>query len=410
MEHELEAYAARLTAEWDTLARALWPLRAVEDMARATAIVFWARSHGVAIDPLILTLPPRAGDTPAYAPIIGTLSDQGFGATGGVALTPEDKRTASGRLFLNTVRATVLAESQQDQHPVLVTTLVVLGYWALGLGFTLACAILFWIACRFLVSRRVSLRRAVQVWLLACIADLALAIITGPLVSESGPLGLFDADMLAFLVTVCAFPCLAFALLSRVLRGEPSAAAADRGWPLRRALRRAPVTRLLLLAITLLGPICNTLLGVAVAMTTAAIAPPVPGPALNAVLNHELAPADVWSQALFTVVTPTAAPSGSRTDAAQPRLLLLPRSLVHAQRRLFETMSRFPAKHPPELTHQDISGDDPALPFTVLRRITWPDGMPLPDGVTHYSVDGAPPFEARPPAGSREEPIPAPAR
>ena len=48
---EMEAYAAKLTAEWDRLAEKIWPFRAVEDMARATAIVFWARSESVPIDP-----------------------------------------------------------------------------------------------------------------------------------------------------------------------------------------------------------------------------------------------------------------------------------------------------------------------------------------------------------------------
>jgi len=40
----------------------------------------------------------------------------------------------------------------------------------------------------------------------------------------------------------------------------------------------------------------------------------------------------------------------------------------------------------------EVQGDDPALPVRSLKRIEWPPDRQPPPDVTHYSLDGRPPF------------------
>jgi biotin carboxyl carrier protein len=390
---ELEAYASRLTADWNRLAEKLWPFRAVQDMARATAIVFWARSEGVPIDPLIFTLPARTGFTPAYAPIVGVLADRSFAASGGVALTPEDKSTTTGRTFLNWMRSTLLAPNQNEEHPVLVTSLLVLLFAALALGFLFICSLLLWGACRFLSYPRVSLKQAIKVWTLICFADFVLAAAAAPFVREGGPLCYFDADMLAFFVTIVAFPWLLLVFLSRFSRTGGSSSSVR---PEERKPRR-PVIGISLVALGLLGPICNISISTALALATAAASRPVSGPIMNTLLTYELAPADVLSAALLSIATPLKDP-WKKHGNIESGIFILPRSLLYSQRPPFENASQIPSSSPEELTNPSTF-QNPALPFTVLQRIRWPDDMPVAKGLTHYSPDGKAPFDSGPSGG-----------
>jgi len=397
---EMEAYAATLTANWDQYADGMWSLHAVEDMARATAIVFWARAEQVPIDPLIFTLPPRTGYTPAHAPLVAAFSEQGVLVAGGVALTPEDRRTGLGRVFLHWMQQRFLAARDRATHPTLMTAFLVLIYGTCTAVVIFVCSLFLWVICRWRISRRFPLRRAMKVWLLACLADFALLALAAPLV-EGAALRAFDAELLAWLLTVIGFPWLLLWLLSRE-KGAPLPPEGAAG-----ALRRAPGARALLVGLGQLGPMCNASLALFVAFTTAAITKPVPGPGLCALLTYELAPANGWSEGLCSSPRPDGR-AGGVLWAGRQKDWSVPRSLAELDRPAFESPGPLSGP-PPETLGPGAEQQDAMLPVADLRPVTWPRDMPPVVGTTHYAPEGTPPPEllwaaAREEEGKQEEP------
>jgi hypothetical protein len=352
---EMEAYATKLTEHWADLARALPPFRAVQRLALTTAIVFWARDHGVPIDPVILTVPPETSLTPDYAPLVGAL-DTNFVIAGGVALTPEDRETALGHVFLSEIG--ILLNWESADLPLWVARII------LGIaGLTIAVLVLA--LPGFLLWRIAdasTFRRAVFVWAGVCVAEIVIVALLGSLILGDG-LSFFDRNLFALLSTLVLFPVLLFASSARWLDAHFD------GWRRRAAL-----------ALGLFGPIAAGSLGLGIACITIAATGSVPSPRLNRILTAEVSPYEAFAEGLATMAfTP-----GARTGHIIP----VPRSLMETQR--------------PDFVLHHYAGDadatinpgegNPFLPGAPLKKIEWSGDRSAVPGVTHYSIDGKPPF------------------
>ncbi len=353
---EMDAYTANLTAHWDDLARALPPFRAVQSLALTTAIVFWARDHAVPIDPVILTVPPETSLTPDYAPARGAHSSDRLTISGGVALTPEDRDVALGRTYLTAI--SFLLDQMSATMPAWIARFM-LGIAAVAcvaLALLLPSLLLWWIL------GRVSLRGALGVWTAVCVAEIVIVALLRPLILGD-MLSFFDRNLLALIATLVLFPILLFAATARWLDAHFD------GWR-----RRAT------LALGLFGPIAAGSLGLGIACMTIAMTGSVPSPLLNRILTAEVSPYEAFGEGLATMAfTP-----GARTGHVIP----VPRSLMETQR--------------PDFVLHHYAGDadatinpgegNPFLPGAPLKKIEWSGDRSAVPGVTHYSIDGKPPF------------------
>ncbi len=359
-DREMEAYAANLTRHWDDIAEHLWPFRAVERLARTTAMVFWARDHGVEIEPAILLLPPLAGVTPDYAPLVAVL-DTDLAITGGVALTPEDKRTTIGRMFLSYLALIMSADRGTS-----VTAILALLF---AIPSLLGGGLLFWLLLRAAArgsSQQIAYRRALLIWAALCGAQILLAAIISPL-TWGETLSFFDRDMLALGSTLAAFPVLLFAAIRMTFGRDVFRA--------RNGLRYAA------LALGLAGPFAASAAGVALACFTVLVTGPVPTPALNELLTAEIAISDASLRGLAT--------AGIKPDGRQ-LIYPVPQSLLETFRPQYDSPAFMSASDASDRLF--ASGPpDPTMPWESLNRIRWPSSTKSSE-VVHYSPDGEPPF------------------
>jgi hypothetical protein len=358
---EMEAYAENLTRRWNDIAEHLWPFRAVELLARTTAIVFWARDHGVEIDPEILLLPVRVAITPEYAPLVAAI-DTDRTIAGGVALTPEDKRTTVGRAFLS-----YIAHMMSDGGGLLGVLL--LGA-SLAVPSIFGGAFVLWLLMRMAAPghppRRVGYRHALLVWSALCGAQILLVGMLSPLIAGD-VLSFFDRDLLAMMATLVAFPVALFATLRFVTARD--------------VFRSRHGLRYAVLALGLAGPVAAGAAGIALACFTAALTGPVPTTALNELLTAELAVSEAVPQGLLTV---SVKPDGRRS------IYPVPRSLMEAFRPQYEGPIVPPTSGASEVITSDAK-PDLTMPWQSLKQIHWPPSTARSD-VVHYSADGEPPF------------------
>jgi hypothetical protein len=353
---EMQAYTDKLTQHWDEIASALPSFRAVQNLALVTAVVFWARDHGVPIDPIILTIPPETSLTPDYAPLVGAL-DSNFMITGGVALTPEDRDTALGHAFL----------SQIGYDLNLWSTLMPL--WAARSLFGLYGLAIMALALLLpaLILRRTTGARfsqSLRIWALVCAAEIVIVASLRPLILGD-VLSFFDRNLLALLSTLVLFPVLLFAVIRRWL-DEPLA---DKPWRRRTTL-----------ALGLAGPLVAGALGLGLAYMTIAATGPVPSLLLNRVLTAEVAPFEAFGEGIATV---SLAPGERRGH-----LVLVPQSLIETQRPDV-VLHHFTGASDDTI---DPSSNSRFFPSGRLKKISWPKDRPPRPGVTYYSTDGRPPF------------------
>jgi hypothetical protein len=376
---EMEAFADRLTRHWSELAEALSPFREVQQLALTTAIVFWARAERIEIEPAILLLPSEPAYTPEYARIVSTVRDgRSLSVCGGVALTPEDRGSALGREYLSGAGLAIERG----------TSLELAGVGAACLLLPLLLpSLLLWRLLREgagLKASRWTYKRALALWAALCGMELCACALVYPLLVAPDVLSPFDRDFLALAVTSGLF----FVLLLGALRRfrEPSA----EGLPRRFAK----------LALAVAGPACSAAVGVALANFTVIMTGPVPSPGLDAVLTAELSEYETLGMAFVTVSLPSQA-----ERQAGMRLYPVPESVMETLRPDYE--HRMPSvtsseelegpRHPkaPELLEalpESESPFDSLFPVTKLRRVQWPDDVETRPRVTHYTVDGRPPF------------------
>jgi hypothetical protein len=339
----------------------LWPFRAVELLARTTAIVFWARDHGVEIDPEILLQPVRVAITPEYAPLVAAI-DTDRTIAGGVALTPEDKRTTVGRAFLS-----YIAHMMSDGGGLLGVLL--LGA-SLAVPSIFGGAFVLWLLMRMAAPghppRRVGYRHALLVWSALCGAQILLVGMLSPLIAGD-VLSFFDRDLLAMMATLVAFPVALFATLRFVTARD--------------VFRSRHGLRYAVLALGLAGPVAAGAAGIALACFTAALTGPVPTTALNELLTAELAVSEAVPQGLLTV---SVKPDGRRS------IYPVPRSLMEAFRPQYEGPIVPPTSGASEVITSDAK-PDLTMPWQSLKQIHWPPSTARSD-VVHYSADGEPPF------------------
>jgi hypothetical protein len=358
---EMENYTDNLTRHWDDIASELWPFRGVEVLARTTAIVFWARDHGVDIDPIILLMPPRAAITPDYAPLVAVL-DNSLRIAGGVALTPEDKSTLPGRAFLTKLRKRTSTEGN---------TSVLFGALAVLIVVMTVPALCYWFLIRSLAGGALQLKyvQSLRLWGMLYLAQVTIVFVLSPLISGD-TLSFFDRDLVALLSTFVAFPILLFAVTYRLI-GRTS--------PLAEELHRRHSVRLAVLALGLAGPVLAGQLGNALAVFTAAIGGLAPTPGLNYVLTSELATDDAFLQSLV----------GTYMKPGNQQISYLPvqRSLIEVQRSQYQAQPL-----PKEGYFIRSSTKDKLMPWEQLNRIEWPPNVQVPNGTSQYSPDGKSPL------------------
>ena len=368
----LESYVERLTANWDQIADELWEFRAVQALALETALAFWVRDRQIAVDPVLLSMPPVADHTPDYAPII-VRPDQDFATAGGVTLTPESAAQAQGRMFLTTIAALFDAEDQSGRLRILNRALF--GGLALILAVTLvlASAIPFWwIGRRITWRSRLTYRDALKVWTLALSAQAIVAVLSAPLVFGLR-LGSFDRDFLAFIATIAAGPCVLFWSIG-VTR---TIVASD----LYKELSSGIGQQLAVVTYSLAVPLVSAIVGLAVAVLTISIVGPVPSQRLEVVLSGELAPINVLGKATM---------SAGLLESGAPIIYPVPESLQRAHRAPFIYAHR-PAPERLEDRLVVPGEEDSHLPVYGVRRVEWPARMEVPIS-NQYTADGKPPY------------------
>lgn len=354
---KLAAYSEHLTAHWDRLTELLPPFAGVEDIALQTALILWARRNGVRFDPALWMLPSRGEITPDYAPIVARL-DGVLQTTGGVSVTPEDKRASSGRALLTLLSTAYGSDGWGHSGSTMALVLLAL---LIGIAVLVVMPTILWVFVwlwgdppatrslwKFLISR----------WTLAAFGIVVLAACTH-FIATGDMLGPFDRDFFSFLVGVAAFPIAFLVLLRPWLR---SAAGAIRS---------------MTVSVAIVGTAVAGQLGVATAILTVAIAGPVPTSLSNNVLSFQLAAADRFSDALFSTVV----------SIDSPGVFMMPRSAIEAVQPNYRSEPRWSGSPPASLRRRGKR--EPTLPFDELHRIPAQGNAP---GVAFYSADGSTPF------------------
>lgn len=360
---EMEAYAERLTEHWDEIADDVWQFRAIEDLAVATALAFWARQNQIKIGATIWDLPPRSAETPEYAPVVGFMG-KANGVTGGVALTPEEKATSNGRLFL--YQLAVLIDGAEQEGRSVILNRILFGFIALLIvAITIAIsALLLWMVVQ---GAHTSYREAVRIVAKTTVLQGIVALVAAPF-AIGGIFSPFDRNFLALCATVAAAPIILFF----VLKG------AGAGWsPVGR--KRAKIFSFLY---SLMIPPQTGIVGMAVAILTVALFGVIPGRTMEGVLTAELAPIDVLSDALCSAV------QNPRTGEIS--VYPVPLSLAAAFRKPYiQDNGRLQGERGENVR---FSGEkSPFFPVESMTRVRWPDGMAVDSDITHYTEHGDPP-------------------
>ncbi|HEY2587285.1 MAG TPA: hypothetical protein VGI81_16180 [Tepidisphaeraceae bacterium] len=365
----IDAYARKLTDNWDAIAAQVPEFRAVQQMALATALAFWVREHRVAVDPIIWTIPEKGDCTPDYAPLVACLGPA-QGVTGGVSLTPEDRASAQGRMFFRQIATLIDDLEQQNGAALGPRRLAVAIVAASALLVLLVTGGIVWAVQRYCFKgdRQPGFWKTLRAWLGVLAIQASLAMMATPFLTGLS-LSRFDKDFLAFAVTIIASPMIFIAMMKRS-RMEGG----------KRAL--TPGT----FALSLLVPAVTGVCGIAAAIVTAIACGTIPSSTLERVLTAELAPMDALQEAVLTAI-------GTQDGAV--RLVPWTHSMLLGQAPQFEHRAVFAAEAAPETL--DLK-DDPTSTFPGgrLRRIAWPADMPVDTDYAHYSIDGQPPYPSGP--------------
>lgn len=357
---EMEAYVEGLTRHWSEIAKVVPEFQEVQTLALTTAVVFWARDHRVPTDPAILLDPPEASLTPDYAPIVGVFEND-LEIAGGVSLTPEDRDTELGRVFLSAIAYRLSQSDTRHSAWFARVLLAAEGLVIVALALVLPAFLLRWFAAR--IPKPFSFRRAFVAWSVLCAAQIAVIALLHSLILGT-TMSFFDRDLLALLATIGLFPVLLFVMLRRWLNR-----------PLLTSWRRRAM-----LALGLCGPLIAGLAGAGLAQITVAVSGPVPSTGLHLLLSVEVSPLEAVGRAFFT----RSIKPGETTGTFFPA----PQSLMETFRPEF-TLYSLGGKAQDVIQLKD---NNPNLPVDTLQRIHWPKNQTPPPGLKHYTVDGRPPF------------------
>jgi len=352
---ELEAYTDELSRRWNVLTDHLPEFKALEPLVFGTALALWIRSEAIPVAPEVWEIPARWRRTPDLAPLVGTVTREGFAVVaGGVSLVP-DERTGLGALLLRDLRSAV---ARRDSLGPGTALLLALAGLLLTLGLPSA---LLALASRRSGGPGISLGRAMAAWAFSIgMMLLALAIIPPwifrPLLRPS------DAELATFLLLTVG-PLL---VLPRILRtvSRRSTPTISGGW------RAVP-------ALLSLGmPLHLILCGATVCLLLAGLG--VRGPA-ERIASAVLSPAE----RLVELV--------ANHDPVRARILPGPRSIIRAQ--------HHPLSVPPEAARaaqadtltRPLAAMNPRFPWVRLLRIAHPETQGRA-GRAHYTLTGEPPY------------------
>jgi len=374
---ELDAYAAKLTANWDAIADQVWEFRAVQDLALGTELAFWARQHRIPVDELIWNIPPRFRPAVDYAPLVAVVGRGQTGITGGVCLTPEDKSKAAGRKLLFMMESVLNQYENRSKRGLfrIVLAVVLLLFFVLSICLP---SLVLWLIARWSLrgtERHARFGRCVRTMLLACLSQGLLAALIAPLVFGDA-LGWFDRLFLAFMATFVAAPPLLYLCIRRA-----GAALGD----LHAQWTRAPVARF---AVTILGmsvPLWTAGLGESLAGLTVTAVGPTPDPMMERALSVMLAPENVLGE---TQPLDMKNPNNPK----QVRFVPVPGTVLPAWGPMFKhTANPLKGDEDPDLV-QPTGARDPNLPVGALHRVNWPTEVPVDKNVKHFTPDGHPPY------------------
>jgi hypothetical protein len=365
----MEAYAARLTSEWETLTKKVWEFSAVEELALECALAFWVRDQRVRVNEVIWLLPAVFDHTPDHAPLVA-VHDRQLQVTGGVTLTPEEHARAPGRMLLFRMANTLDRGEQGASSPVLHRALMGLVIGAALAGFFLASAGLFWLSLRFAVPHA-TFRGAVLLWTCVTTAYAGLALLAAVFIRGDW-IAMFDRNFVAFLLVVLAPPTLLWSLVHAIQEklGPWAKDLRERG--------RAWLPTLCSFGV----PATAGLMGFGLAMLTITVVGVIPSPGLEWVLTAQLAPGDMISESFLCGI--------GRPGASDGGILPVPRSLVQSLREFKHHVSRLENPGEPEI---HSSEPHPMMPWQDLKRVSWPGTVWIRPGVHHYTPDGRPPYQ-----------------
>jgi hypothetical protein len=368
---DLDDFTRSATERWDELAARFWPLRATQNLAFATGLIFWARSHDVRIDPALWFLPPYDEFTTDYAPLVARLDNE-LTVSGGVSLTPEDKSGSAGRQLLSQVTGLF--------DPSLGRADLYAGLALAALALAIAVPALFvpilalWLLLRWRIAPDApALRRVARLWLTTCLAVLLLAAAAHVVIVDDD-LGPFDRGFASFLVGVAAFPAILFWRLGRMTVRAPETVAAR--------LAGRPGARFLTLVLaTFLGTPSAASLGLAAALLAIVFTGPLPTPTSNLLLSLPLSAGDRFLEALVSRVS----------RGGDTAILPIPVSMQDALAP--EYVSRRGADDEPQDRITAARDNvDPKMPFTTLLRIPVAVPNARSSGAGLFSPDGKLPF------------------
>lgn len=364
----MEAYAARLSSEWEALRERIWEFRAVEELALECALAFWVRDRRVRVNEVVWLLPPVFEHTPEHAPLVA-VQDRQLRIAGGVTLTPEERARAPGRMLLFQMAGRLDRGEQAASNPTLYGVLLGACVVAAMAAFFLASAALFWLSLR-LAAPDASFRGAMKLWACLTGAYAGLALVAAPFIRGDGT-AMFDRNFAAFLLVVLAPPTLLWGLVY---------ALPAKFGPWAKGLRERG--RAWLPALGSLGaPPTAGLLGLGLALLTIAIVGVVPSPGLEWVLTAQLVPGDMVSESFLCGIGRPGSPDGG--------ILPVPRSLAQSLRK-FEHRVSVPER-PGDPVIRSASAD-PMMPWLELKHVSWPGTTWIRPGLHHYTPDGRPPY------------------
>ncbi len=372
---ELEAYAARLTRDWDEIAGSLPEFRAVEDLALATALAFWVEKQDVTVSTELEKLPPRLAYTPEYAPVVAGYG-RTMGIAGGIALTPENKAAEAGRMFVFDAASAMNVMEQGGLGRAATRSLFVITSMVLLALLLLAGGGALWLLSRLGLRGtwgRLRLRAAVKLWMWLTLCHFVIVLLLTPL-THAAWLSAFDQDLIAFLGTIVAVPAIMFGASG--LGGE------DLGY-IWTYMKDRPFSRFAMLLFgSVGGPLSTGLAGSLTALITIGIFGAVPSPSMETFLTLQLAPADMLSQATVIGFVDESAENGRR-------IVPMPYSLAEALQLPYERVQQTP----PREDVLDVGVRIPFLPGDRLQRVRWPDEVDPPDETEHFTIDGRPPYD-----------------
>ncbi len=372
----MDAYTNKLTERWDLIADKVWEFRAIEELALATSLAFWVRQNRVSVEPVIWTLPPRYDHTPDYVPILASVGKT-TRVTGGVTLTPEERGRRAGRQFFFRIAA-FIDRSEQISGDANQTRWTLGGGTAASMLFILLFpGFLIWLAGKWTLrgsGSRLPFFGVLWFWIKVLLLQTVLCVALCTLVFGDW-LTRFDREFLGWLATLVGGPALFFFLL---YRGGPKLG------NLASNLGRSPTGAAALVVAALSVPLWTSGLASSTATMTVLACGVVPSPALERALTWELAPADILTEATTSVEMHPNKPG-------KISVLPVPHSIRQAWAPRFQLVTNSGKEKPGE-TFVPVVKDDVTFPIDTLQRVRWPAGMPINPGMTHYTIDGEPPY------------------